>query len=69
MGEINGVDTHIAAACKDFETFPERSVETLAELYGTQVGRLHSELVQRVSGVTGLTGLGEDLFKGVTPDK
>jgi len=63
---IYEVDGQIAQASTQFETSPQSSVESLAELRNTEVLPLYSELAQRISGIAGLTSVGNNLTKGLT---
>jgi hypothetical protein len=66
---IYTVDGQIAQASAQFETSPQSSVESLAELRSTEVLPLYDELAQRISGITGLPNLGSNRTRGLTPNR
>jgi hypothetical protein len=65
---IYEVDGQIAQASTQFETSPRSSVESLARLRSTEVIPLYSELTQRISGITGVTSLEDNLTKRLAPN-
>lgn len=69
MYKIYTVDGHIAEASRRFETAHESSVAALATLKWSEAYPLFTELDERVSGITGLTSLGNTLTERLTPNE
>jgi hypothetical protein len=63
------VDGRIALASREFEAARESSVAALAKLFTTDVPSLFNELDQTVSGITGLTSLGNTLTERLAPNE
>jgi hypothetical protein len=63
------VDGQITQASTQFETSPQASLKSLAELRSIEVLPLYGELAQTISGITGLTNLVNNRAEGLTPNR